>query len=72
LKKKEEKMLEIWFVLTGFSLIFVIWDQLTNTPSLGIIKNHWKQALGSEIHCVAGDATAIIIAAAILHLYELA
>jgi Domain of unknown function (DUF4396) len=32
---------------------------------------HWKQALGSEIHCVAGDATAIIIAAAVLHYFPL-
>jgi hypothetical protein len=35
------------------------------------IKPHWKQALGSEIHCVAGDATAIIVAAGILHYFEL-
>ena len=35
-----------------------------------IIKDHWKQALGSEIHCVAGDATAIIIAAGILHYFN--
>ncbi len=35
------------------------------------IKVHWKQALGSEIHCVAGDATAIIGSAAFLHYYPL-
>lgn len=99
-------MLTVWFILTGLSLLFVIWDQFTNTPSVGImklawalvilytgviglifyilscrkpknishdefIKNHWKQALGSEIHCVAGDATAIIIAAGILHYLNL-
>ena len=28
--------------------------------------NLWKQSLGSEIHCVAGDATGIIIAAIVL------
>jgi len=35
------------------------------------IKAHWKQAFGSELHCVAGDATAIIISAAILHYFSL-
>ena len=30
------------------------------------IKPLWKQALGSEIHCLAGDATGIIVAAAII------
>ena len=99
-------MLVLWFVLTGLSLLFVIWDQFTNTPSVPImklawflvilytglfglifyvlscrkpknmshdefIKDHWKQTLGSEIHCVAGDATAIIIAAAILHYFSI-
>jgi hypothetical protein len=33
-------------------------DEYTNVP--------WKQALNSEMHCVAGDATGIIIAAAIV------
>lgn len=31
----------------------------------GFIKPLWKQALGSTIHCLAGDATGIIVAAAI-------
>ena len=31
----------------------------------GFIKPLWKQALGSTIHCLAGDATGIIIAAVI-------
>ncbi|GAB4187179.1 MAG: DUF4396 domain-containing protein [Simkaniaceae bacterium] len=35
------------------------------------IAARWKQALGSEIHCLAGDATGIILAAVILHFYEL-
>ena len=30
------------------------------------IKPHWKQAIGSMMHCVAGDATGIILAAAIV------
>lgn len=99
-------MLIFWFILTGLSLIFVIWDQFTNTPSPPVMKlawflvilytgiiglifyltscrkpkgrshddfiqDHWKQALGSEIHCVAGDATAIIVAAAFLHYFDI-
>ena len=35
------------------------------------IKDHWKQALGSEIHCVAGDATGIILAAIMLYFFDL-
>lgn len=35
------------------------------------IKDHWKQAVGSLIHCVAGDATAIIVMAAFLHYFQL-
>lgn len=96
-----------WYILTGLSVLYLIYDQLTNTPSMRImglawllvmlytgpiglffyflscrqplpetheqfIAAHWKQALGSEIHCVAGDATAIIIIAAILHYFPLA
>lgn len=95
-----------WYLLTGLSLIYLVWDQLVNTPSMRVmavawflvilytgpiglffyliscrqpwpgahdqfIRAHWKQALGSEIHCVAGDATAIILAAALLHYYPL-
>lgn len=91
-------VMSLWFVLTVASAIYLIWDQLVNTPSMKVmafawflvilytgpiglffyflscrqplpgmhdafIKAHWKQALGSEIHCVAGDATGIIISA---------
>lgn len=98
--------LYLWFILTLASFLFVLYDQLTNTPSMRImtlawlfvilytgpiglffyflscrqplkdtheeyIKDHWKQALGSEIHCVAGDATAIICTAAFLFYYNL-
>lgn len=31
------------------------------------IKAHWKQAFGSELHCVAGDATGIIFMASITY-----
>lgn len=33
------------------------------------IKAHWKQALGSEVHCIAGDATGIILAAILLSFF---
>ncbi len=32
----------------------------------------WKQSLGSEVHCLAGDATGIIIAAIVLGFYSIA
>jgi len=35
------------------------------------IDSLWKQAAGSEVHCLAGDATGIIIAAIVLSFYEL-
>jgi hypothetical protein len=28
-------VLLLWFILTGLSLAFVLWDSLTNTPSAG-------------------------------------
>lgn len=35
------------------------------------ISAHWKQAIGSMMHCVAGDATGIILAAAIVYHFGL-
>ena len=35
------------------------------------ITPHWKQAIGSMMHCVAGDATGIILAAAIVYHFGL-
>jgi len=99
-------VLLLWFILTLGSVFFVLYDQLTNTPSMRVmtlawvliilytgplglflyflscrqslpethdqfIDVHWKQAVGSLIHCVAGDATAIILMAAILHFFAL-
>ncbi|HVY55052.1 MAG TPA: DUF4396 domain-containing protein [Thermodesulfobacteriota bacterium] len=90
----------LWYVLTGLSLIFLIYDLETNTPAEWVMKlawilivlytgplglfiymlscrqplegthdrfiaPHWKQSVGSLIHCVAGDATGIIIGAII-------
>ena len=90
--------LVLWFILTGLSLIVLIHDLYTNTPTQWVMKlawilivlytgpvgltifflsrrqpiagshdsfiePHWKQAVGSMMHCVAGDATGIILAA---------
>ncbi|MEJ2716785.1 MAG: DUF4396 domain-containing protein [Deltaproteobacteria bacterium] len=35
------------------------------------ISAHWKQAVGSMMHCVAGDATGIILAAAVVYHFGL-
>lgn len=91
-------VLLLWFILTALSLIYLVYDLHTNTPSMGImklawflivlytgpvglfiffltcrqplpgthdeyIKPHYKQSIGSMIHCIAGDATGIILAA---------
>jgi hypothetical protein len=91
----------VWFVLTAFSLAFVVWDSWTNgvtswvqrlawilvtfyTGPVGAFfyllacrrpfagghdaytRATWKQGVNSEMHCLAGDATGIVIAAAIV------
>src|SRR5262245_8580310 len=91
-------VLLLWFILTGLSLVFVIWDSIANTPVSWVQKlawilvtaytgpvglflfllacrspgpglhdaftrPQWKQAVNSEMHCLAGDATGIILAA---------
>src|SRR5262245_54470847 len=90
-----------WFTLTFLSLLFVIYDLLTNTPEPWVMKlawilvilytgpfglfiyflscrqplpgTHaefvkplWKQAVGSNVHCLAGDVAGIIIAAIVV------
>ncbi len=90
-----------WYALTALSLVYLVWDLTTNTPTgtvmklawflvvaytgpVGLavywfscrkpkgvshddfIKDHWKQATGSLLHCVAGDATGIILSAAVV------
>jgi len=35
------------------------------------IAAHWKQSVGSLMHCVAGDATGIILSAAIVYHFVL-
>ena len=96
----------IWFILTGASLLYVIYDCIKTNPAAGVQRlgwvlvvlytgpvgvvaymvscrkpknmDHdmhnkavWKQALNSEVHCVAGDATGIIIAAMIVPLLSI-
>ncbi len=95
-------ILVLWFLLTAGSLLFLLYDLFTNTPSMWVMKlawilivlyagpiglfvymlscrqpidgthdefiaPHWKQAVGSLIHCVAGDATGIILAAVVTY-----
>jgi len=97
-----EGALLVWFLLTLGAVVFVIWDQAVNTPSVGIMKvawvlvilytgpiglfiyllacrqplagshdafiaAHWKQTIGSMGHCIAGDATGIIVSAVIVY-----
>jgi hypothetical protein len=99
-------VLLLWFILTGLSLIFVVWDSITNTPvswvqklawilvtaytgPFGLFlfllscrnpapglhdpftKAHWKQSVNSEMHCLAGDATGIILAAFVVSYFGL-
>ncbi|MDG2185685.1 MAG: DUF4396 domain-containing protein [Mariniblastus sp.] len=101
-----EGALAVWYLLTGASLVFLVWDLLTNTPTGRVMKlawvlvviytgpvglfiyllscrqplpgthdafiaPHWKQATGSLLHCVAGDATGIIISAAVVYHFSL-
>lgn len=91
----------VWFVLTGASVAFVVWDSLYNGVTSWVqriawilvtiyagpvalvlyllacrrpfpgghdafTRPTWKQALNSEMHCLAGDATGIAIAAGIV------
>ena len=91
----------VWFSLTAASLLFVIWDSVTNAVTSWVQRlawilvtaytgpvvaffyllacrrpfpgSHdqftralWKQSVNSEMHCLAGDATGILIAALIV------
>jgi hypothetical protein len=97
----------IWFILTLLSVVFVLWDSVTNgvtswvqrtgwilvtiyTGPFGAFmylmacrrpfpgghdrftESTWKQGVNSEVHCLAGDATGIIIASAIVPAFALA
>jgi len=96
----------VWFVLTAGSVVFVVYDSLTNGVTSWVQRvawilvtvyagpvalvmyllacrrpfpgSHddftrptWKQGLNSEMHCLAGDATGIALAAAIVSMLEL-
>ncbi len=96
----------LWYLLTGASLIFLIYDLETNTPAQWVMKlawilivlytgplglfiymlscreplpgthdefiaAHWKQSAGSLMHCVAGDATGIILGAIVTYHLQL-
>ena len=101
-----EGVLTLWYILTAGSLLFLLWDLFTNTPTTKLMKLawilvilytgpiglliyllscrqpmpgmhdvfinvHWKQAVGSLLHCVAGDATGIIFSAVIVYHFGL-
>ena len=92
----------LWYLLTGASLVFLVYDLETNTPAQWVMKlawilivlytgplglftymlscreplpgthdafiaPHWKQSVGSLMHCVAGDATGIILGAIVTY-----
>ncbi|SDE64043.1 protein of unknown function [Massilia sp. PDC64] len=98
-----DKLLIVWFVLTGLTIAYLAWDLFTRTPAMKVMKwgwllvavytgpvafivywlscrepapctheefvaPQWKQTVGSTIHCMAGDATGVIVAAAITSL----
>lgn len=100
-------VLLLWYILVAGSLIFVVWDSVTNTPVSWVQKlawilvvfytgpvglfmyfltcrnpgpglhdqftaAHWKQAFNSEMHCLAGDATGIVLAAIAVSFFALA
>jgi hypothetical protein len=64
-------LLWIWFALTALSVAYVAWDLFTSTPEMKVMKWGWVLVtlytgpVGLLIHCAAGDATGIIVAAAI-------
>lgn len=101
-----EGALALWYLLVAGSLVLLLWDLFTNTPTGNVMKlawvlvvlytgpvglvlyllscrqhlpgthdafiqSHWKQATGSLLHCVAGDATGIIFSAAIVYHFGL-
>lgn len=60
-----------WILVTlytgGLGLVFYVLSSKEPTPGTheAFVRPMWKQALGSTIHCAAGDATGIIVAAAL-------
>ena len=65
-----------WFLVILYTGIIglVLYLLTCRSPGKGLhdiyIKPLWRQAVNSEVHCVAGDATGIIIAAIILSFFQ--
>lgn len=66
-----------WILVTLYMgpVAFVLYVMSCKEPASGtheeFIKPLWKQAVGSTVHCVAGDATGIIVAATVTALLGL-
>ena len=100
-----EGALTIWHLLAAASIVFMVYDLATNTPSMNVMKvawvlitlylgpiglfmyllscrqpmpgthdafiaAHWKQSVGSLTHCLAGDATGIILGAILTYRFS--
>lgn len=97
-------VLYLWYILVLGSVIFLVYDLITNTPATWVmklawilvvfytgpfglfiyflscrqplpgthdefIKPHWKQTVGSILHCLSGDVTGIVIGAIIISFF---
>ena len=66
-----------WFLVILYTGVvgLVFYLLACRNPGEGLhdiyIKSQWKQAINSEVHCLAGDATGIIVAAIILSFFSL-
>lgn len=66
-----------WWLVTlytgPFGLFFYLLSCKEPMPGMheAFIAPHWKQALGSMVHCLAGDVTGIILAALVLSIFPL-
>lgn len=66
-----------WFLVvayTGPVGLAVYWFSCRKPKDVShdeFIQDHWKQATGSLLHCVAGDATGIILSAAVVYHFGL-
>ena len=66
-----------WFLVTLYTgpIAFVVYWLSCREPAPGtherFVAPLWKQAVGSSIHCLAGDATGIIVAATVTSLLGL-
>jgi hypothetical protein len=66
-----------WLLIALYTgpIAFVVYWLSCREPSIGtheeFVAPLWKQAVGSTIHCLAGDATGIIVAASVTSLFGL-